>query len=102
MSELNKVKAMFQKTVETSTKAFELQSKFYQGFTRRQSEAWAQLADARVESFKDIASSSSIKEALTKNGDFDKQTKDGFEALHQANVKAFKEYTGSLKTLYTL
>lgn len=101
MSELDKVKAMLEKTVEANTKAFELQSNFYQGFTRRQSEAWAQLADARIGSLKDIASSASIKEALAKNGDFEKQTKEGFEALHQANVKAFEEFTSSLKELYT-
>jgi hypothetical protein len=101
MSELDKVKAMLEKTVASNSKAFELQTSFYQTFTRRQTEAWAQLADARIGSLKDIASSSSIEEALSKNGDFERQTKEGFETLHQANVKAFEEFTNSLIDLYT-
>ena len=102
MTDMNKVKEMLENSVAQSSKAFELQNSFYQSFTQRQGEAWSQLADARVESLKEIATSSSLEEAFAKNTDFEKQTREGFEALHQANVQAFDELTNALKKLYSL
>ena len=102
MTDMNQVKEMLENTVAKNAKAFELQNSFYQTFTQRQGEAWAQLADARVDSLKEIAASTSIEDAFAKNTEFEKQTREGFEMLHKANVQAFDEFTNALKKLYSV
>lgn len=101
MSDLDKVKAIIEKAVETSGEAIEIQINFNKDFTRRQGEALAKLADQRLHSLKQMAASDSIEKAIAKNAAFEQQAKESLEALHTSNMAAFEEFSNSLKGVYT-
>ncbi|ARN72896.1 hypothetical protein [Oceanicoccus sagamiensis] len=102
MSELDNVKEFIEQAVETNTKAVEMQMSFYESFSRRQGEAMAKLADQRIDSLKEIANCGSFEKAIETNTAFEQQAKENLEALFNSNVKAFEEFSDSLKTVYTV
>ncbi len=102
MSDLNNVKEIIEKAVESNGKAVEMQMSFYKDFTRRQGETLAQLADKRMSSLHEIASCDSIEKAIENNVAFEKQAKESLEALHASNISAFEELSNSLKGVYNI
>lgn len=102
MSDLDKVKDIIEKAVKTNGKAIEMQINFSKDFTRRQGEALATLADQRLDSLKEMASSDSVEKAIANNAAFEQQAKESLETLHSSNMAAFEEFSNSLKSFYSL
>ena len=100
MSELNTIKEILATAAEASSKAFELQSGFYSSFNRRQGEAFAALADLRVNSLTEMASSEGFEAAIEQNTAFNKEAAQLIEELHSENVEQLKGLSTELKSLY--
>lgn len=102
MIDLNQIKETIEKAANSNKEAFELQLGFFEGFTRRQGEAMAELADSRINSLKAMAASTDFENALQNNTTFQADAKQRLEKLHAENVDAFAQFSESLKSAYNI
>ncbi len=102
MIDLNQIKETIENAAKSNKEAFELQVGFFEGFTRRQGEVMAELADARVNSLKEMAASGDLQKALQNNTAFQADAKQRLEQLHTENVDAFSKFSESLKSAYNI
>ncbi|MFT5692726.1 MAG: hypothetical protein ACI92E_002062 [Oceanicoccus sp.] len=102
MIDLNQIKETIEKAANSNKEAFELQLGFFEGFTRRQGEAMAELADSRINSLKAMAASADFENALQNNTAFEADAKQRLEKLHAENVDAFAQFSESLKSAYNI
>jgi len=100
MNDFSKIKESIEKVAQSNKKAIELQMNFFETFSRRQAEALAELADARISSLKEMAGSDALEQAFAKNTQFEGEAKQRLEQLHGENIESFNEFSTTLKSLY--
>jgi len=100
MNDFSQIKESIEKVAQSNKEAIELQMNFFEAFSRRQAAALAELADARINSLKEMASSGALDKAFAQNAQFEGEAKQRLEQLHGENVESFNEFSTTLKSLY--
>jgi hypothetical protein len=100
MTDLNEIKTFLEQTAKNGEKAVELQVNFFQNMARAQGEAFAALADGRVNSLKEMADAGTLEQAFETNTSYEAEAKETIENLVSENSAAFQELSESLKDLY--
>ncbi|MEJ2172641.1 MAG: hypothetical protein ACO22K_10450 [Woeseiaceae bacterium] len=81
--------------------AWKAQADYYEGLLRRNTKAWTELADARIESFKEMRESRTFNQAFEANLAFEEKVREELVALQEANTRSWESLVENLKAIYT-
>jgi hypothetical protein len=81
--------------------AWKAQAEYYEGLLRRNTKAWTELADARIESFKEMRESRTFNQAFEANLAFEEKVREELVALQEDNTRSWESLVENLKAIYT-
>jgi hypothetical protein len=80
--------------------AWKAQAEYYEGLLRRNTKAWTELADARIESFKEMRESRTFNQAFEANLAFEEKVREELVALQEDNTRSWESLVENLKAIY--
>jgi hypothetical protein len=95
------IKQFFEQAAKAYGDVWKVQAQYYDGLVRRNTKALTELADARIESFKEMRESSTFNQAFEANLAFEEKVREGFVALQEENTKSWETLVDQLKAIYT-
>jgi gas vesicle protein len=95
------IKEFFEQAASAYGDAWKAQADYYEGVVRRNTKALTELADARVESFKEMREAQTFNQAFEANLAFEDKVREGLAALQEENTKSWETLVDELKAIYT-
>jgi hypothetical protein len=81
--------------------AWKAQAEYYEGLVRRNTEVMTELADARIQSFKEMRESKTFNQAFEANLAFEEKIREELVALQETNTRSWESLLENLKAIYT-
>ncbi len=101
-STARKVQDFSKTATDTGVKTVQAQSRFMLESLKRNNATFAELIDARLDSFYDGMTAGSFKGFFAHDAEFRATAKDKLKELYGSNKDSFQNLQGELKTLYRL
>lgn len=95
------VREFFEQAAKAYGDAWKVQAEYYDGLTRRNMKAFTELADARMESFREMRDSKTFNQAFEANLAFEEKVREELVSLQEANTKSWETLVTNLKGIYT-
>ena len=80
--------------------AWKAQAEYSEGLMRRNTKALAELAEARIASFKEMRDSTTFNQAFEANLAFEENVREELAALQEENTKSWEAMTAKLTEIY--
>jgi hypothetical protein len=95
------IREFFEQAAKAYADAWKAQAEYYDGLARRNMQAFTELADARMESFKEMRDSQTFNQAFEANLAFEERVREELVSLQDANTKSWEKLVDDLKGIYT-
>ena len=97
----DKIKDLLESAIKSNTNAWAAQSKYFDELVKRNVNSFATLAEARMESLKQINESQTFNEAFEANVAYEDAVRDELTKLYDRNLDAWDDLQGKLEDIYT-
>lgn len=97
----DKIKDLLEKAIKSNTDAWAAQSKYFDEVVKRNVTSFAALADARMESLRQISESQTFNEAFEANVAYEDTVRAELKKLYEEHREAWDELQDELKAIYT-
>jgi len=95
------IKQFFEDATAAYTNAWKAQAEYNDGLVRRNTKALTELADARMESFKEMRDSTTFNQAFEANLAFEEKVREELVALQEENTKSWETLVEEMTAIYT-
>ena len=95
------IKQFFEETAAAYTDAWKAQAEYNDGLVRRNTQALAELADARIASFNEMRDATTFNQAFEANLAFEEKVREDLVSLQEENTKSWEHLVKELTAIYT-
>lgn len=96
----DKITDLLETAIKSNTDAWAAQSKYFDDLVKRNVTSFARLADARMDSLRQISQSETFNEAFEANSAYEDAVREELQRLYDENREAWDSLQDELKAIY--